>query len=585
MENKKRISLWHFTIVRSYVAIFAAFAFLTALTAFVSFSYARQEIGKEFVDIRQSTLAQVARQSGKSLGNLRTFGQRVAYDNELSRMIAEVGPEAEESVRAIINDLVTEYNYDRNVLMSDIYAMGYHGLYTSAYNTKDRTLEQLLETPVCAPLFNGDADMVFLPTEYEESGTGLLRYTFRMVFSVSDLVSGMEQGVIMLVVPEAALYRLYQTYLSAEDQMMIIDENGIVLSSFDKTQIGTSCSLNVRQLEELNAQEDVLDRIHEDQFWLYERITGTDWYLLNRQDVSQVFTTLGRVQRVMLLISFVVILLFLIVLVPVMRRMLNRVMGIRDAMAQVAGGDFSLQIATKNKDEFGSIETSFNTVVQTINESMEALREKERQKRMAELDFLRAQINPHLIHNTLTSIRFQLEMGKYTEAEEMLFSFSKLLRQTLSRSDEFVLLQDEISVVQNYAALQKYRYPEAFGMEYDLQPEAMEALVPTLILQPIVENALFHALGKSFVTICIRTRIEGGLLLVSVSDDGMGMSEETAHTVLERQATMNHVGLRNIHERLQVMFGEQYGLKIESTLGEGTTVAMTLPFTPGSKEM
>src|SRR5699024_4214318 len=125
----------------------------------------------------------------------------------------------------------------------------------------------------------------------------------------------------------------------------------------------------------------------------------------------------------------------------------------------------------EHSDEFGRIESEFNSMVAEIDRLIREVRQGEQQKRLAELDFLQAQINPHFIHNTLTSIRFMLEMGKVREAGEMIFYFSKLLRRTISRSNEFITLEEEVRTLEDYVNLQKFRYQDSFEASYDISPQ------------------------------------------------------------------------------------------------------------------
>jgi len=243
----------------------------------------------------------------------------------------------------------------------------------------------------------------------------------------------------------------------------------------------------------------------------------------------------------------------------------------------VVKGDLSVRIKVDGDDEFSRIEAAFNSMVEEINRLIDEARQSERQKHIAQMDFLQAQINSHFIHNTLTSIRFMLEMDQVREAGEMVFYFSKLLRQTLSRSTEFIPLREELDTLKSYVMLQSYRYQDTFEASFDFEEETLDASVPVLILQPVVENAIFHGAshGNSHIHICGFR--ENGNLILTVEDDGQGIPREKLGKILKKDASMNRVGLRNVHQRIQLIYGEKYGLSIDSRLGEGTLVRFTLP--------
>lgn len=292
------------------------------------------------------------------------------------------------------------------------------------------------------------------------------------------------------------------------------------------------------------------------------------------------FAPLNRVRNEALFSILLCTVLAVTALAITAKHIFRRVMRIRDKMGEVIAGDLTVRIPVERDDEFGNIESAFNSMVEQIGRLIEAVRQSEQQKRAAEMDFLHAQINSHFIHNTLTSIRFMLEMDKVREAGEMIFYFSKLLRQTLSRSSEFIPLRDEVDTLKSYVMLQHYRYQDVFEAAYDFPEDILEIDVPALILQPVVENAIFHGVGHAFTHIRISGRREGQTLVLIVEDDGVGMPEQVQRSVLHKDVPLNHVGLRNIHDRIQLNYGREYGLRVESQEGRGTKIIFTLPIYP-----
>lgn len=251
---------------------------------------------------------------------------------------------------------------------------------------------------------------------------------------------------------------------------------------------------------------------------------------------------------------------------------------IEQKMVLAAGGDFSARADVKQEDEFGQIADSFNIMVERIDQQVKKIREIEKGKRLAELDFLRAQINPHFIYNTLSSIRFYVEMNKSEKAGNMLLNFSKLLRRTLSRSEEFVPFADEAETIREYVNLQSMRYAGQFEFEYHIEEETLPCLIPNFITQPIVENAIFYSVGNADAArITYSAWIQDERFKIMIEDNGSGMSQEKIDEVLAKELNMNKVGVRNVKERIQLIYGEKYGLWIDSAPGKGTAVSLTLP--------
>ena len=219
---------------------------------------------------------------------------------------------------------------------------------------------------------------------------------------------------------------------------------------------------------------------------------------------------------------------------------------------------------------------------------MEQNVEEQRQKRKSELRALQAQINPHFLYNTLDSIIWMAEWGKTKEVVLMTSSLAKLLRRSISNQNELVRVEEEVEYTRSYLTIQKMRYKDK--LEYDIQvsPEVLGQKIPKLVLQPLVENAIYHGIkykeGKGIV------QIEGWIgqkeLILRISDDGIGMTEAQLEKIFEKRETdirKNGVGVLNVHERIQLYYGKDYGLRFSSTLGEGTVVEVRIPCEEGGK--
>ena len=215
---------------------------------------------------------------------------------------------------------------------------------------------------------------------------------------------------------------------------------------------------------------------------------------------------------------------------------------------------------------------------------MAAVREREGQKRQLEMNFLRAQINPHFLYNMLFSIRCTIEVGKSSQAAQMLSAFTDLLRSTLAVKAPLIPLQEELESTRKYLVVQKLRCGDKINYEFDVQPGTKNCLVPPLILQPLVENAIFHGLEAKpdADMLVISTAFKDGDLLLTVTDDGAGMGPEELAAVRERMSRPpekdgNSIGMANVHSRIRLNWGEPYGLTVDSTPEIGTTVTLRMP--------
>ena len=214
---------------------------------------------------------------------------------------------------------------------------------------------------------------------------------------------------------------------------------------------------------------------------------------------------------------------------------------------------------------------------------MEQNVEEQRQKRKSELKALQAQINPHFLYNTLDSIIWMAEWGKNKEVVTMTSSLAKLLRQSISNQNEMVRVEDEVEYTRSYLVIQKMRYKDKLEYDIVVEPKILDFRVAKLILQPLVENAIYHGIkykeGKGKVL--VEGFLRGSELILRITDNGIGMNEQRLAQIFEKRETdrkRNSVGVLNVHERIRLYYGKEYGLTFESVEGMGTKVEIHIPY-------
>ena len=208
---------------------------------------------------------------------------------------------------------------------------------------------------------------------------------------------------------------------------------------------------------------------------------------------------------------------------------------------------------------------------------------EQNERRKSELDALQSQINPHFLYNALDSITWMIEGERNDEAAFMISQLAKLFRISLSKGHTIISVKDDLQHAQSYMNIQRVRYKDAFSVTFDVEPELEKYCAVKLTLQPILENAINYGVDPmddcGEIRVCVRK--EGELLVLSVEDNGIGMSEEEVELLLtDNNRVPKHgsgVGLINIHNRLQILFGKEYGLVIESEPDEGTKVSIQIP--------
>lgn len=221
-----------------------------------------------------------------------------------------------------------------------------------------------------------------------------------------------------------------------------------------------------------------------------------------------------------------------------------------------------------------------------IQKLMEENTWEQEEKRKNELKALQSQINPHFLYNTLDSIIWMAESGKDQEVVLMTSALGKLLRQSISNEAEKVSIETEISYTRSYLTIQKMRYKDQLEYEIDIDEDIMKKEIVKLVIQPLVENSIYHGIkyldGKGMIW--ITGGIVGDDIVLSVRDNGVGIGKDTITKIFEGEMekksegrNRNHVGIYNVHNRLQLHYGKKYGLSYRSAPGLGTTVFITIP--------
>lgn len=293
-------------------------------------------------------------------------------------------------------------------------------------------------------------------------------------------------------------------------------------------------------------------------------------------------------KRLYLEIALVVILAVLLVYVMIRRSLrfgrsiTKPISNLCSRVQAIAEGDLVVHTPIQAKEyEIQTLSDGFENMVERLNELIEQNKQEQVRLRSAELALLQAQINPHFLYNTLDAIVWLTEMEKNEQAVEMVTSLSSFFRSSLSNGRDIITLREEEQHVRSYLEIQQVRYKDILEYKIEIDASLAEFQIPKLTLQPLVENALYHGikLKRGQGLILVKGEAVGSDIRLTVEDNGAGMDEECLKKV--RGAILHEqeigFGMSTVHERLQLLFGTEYGLEIDSRLGEGTRVTVKIP--------
>ncbi len=252
-----------------------------------------------------------------------------------------------------------------------------------------------------------------------------------------------------------------------------------------------------------------------------------------------------------------------------------------ESMKQVENGNLSVQVNIEQYDEVGLLGRSFNTMVRRLRNLLDSVIAKQQQLRQLELRTLQAQINPHFLYNTLDSVKWLAKLNQVPQIAVMVTQLGKLLRSSINNEHELVTVAESIVILESYLAIQTIRYNDQFTAEFQIEPEINQYQIPKLILQPIVENAIVHGFENKPGPrrLLIRGWKEQDRLNFAVCDDGIGMAPEKVDELNREIGISNSqqsIGIQNVKRRIQLYYGKEYRLTIQSELGQGTQVLLRM---------
>lgn len=281
---------------------------------------------------------------------------------------------------------------------------------------------------------------------------------------------------------------------------------------------------------------------------------------------------------VVLALSLLSLALSLVISEALARHITRPVSRLDKAIAKVKDGDLSIQVKVKTSDELGRLTESFNQMVKDLKRYLEDRVQRQKDLNETTLRLYQTQLNPHFLYNTLDTIKWSAKIHQIPEIAVLAENLAVILRKSIS-SKPFIPLREELETIDSYVEVQKIRFTGRFLCEKEIPDQLEECLVPKMILQPLVENAIIHGLeGCENGYICIYAGREGDVLNISITDDGRGMSPEILAWINspEPEKRDGHLGLYNIMRILKLYYGNEYGLKAEVT-EDGTTVTLRLP--------
>ena len=410
----------------------------------------------------------------------------------------------------------------------------------------------------------------------------------RNVISAVKAVKDSHNRILYYIVAETdekVFYDIYKGTLNLNNTICIVDEYGTIASSSERGQLGdTFMDAYKISAEDLESGLDKKVRLNNSDFMvLKKQIAGTNWWIVDMVPMKQMTEEVFWLRMVLGIFIFLMIILTIGLTWGLMIYFGKPIRQLEQCMTQVTKGSFSVHMDYQREDEIKVLADGFNMMVDDLKIYMKDLIYQQQLLRSAELKAMQAQIRPHFLYNTLESISYLSQMGENAKIKVLVRSLIGLLRMTIGDIRTTVSLQEELEGVKQYINIQNIRYGNTLKESIYAEPEIANCRILKLLLQPVVENAIIHGIapmGEPGVIMIYAGREEKGIC-IEISDNGIGMDEEEAQALLtdgKREGNFSGIGIANVQQRIQALYGKDYGLVILSRQGSGTTVTVHLPF-------
>ena len=310
----------------------------------------------------------------------------------------------------------------------------------------------------------------------------------------------------------------------------------------------------------------------------------TGWKIVSVMPVSELSAPFNQFRAFMIIIVTVSIFMIVFGNIIISKIVTEPIRRLENSLKSIEDGSLEAdEVYIGGSHEIRHLGRTIRSLVLQMRDLMDERVREQKEKRKSELNALQAQINPHFLYNTLDSVIWMIEAEKYQDAISMITSLASLFRISLSKGNNIITIKDEITHARNYLAIQKVRYKNKFEANIDIDPAIEDCVTIKLIIQPLIENAIYHAVGDldDEGIIDIKGYEKDGDIYIEVRDNGMGIPPETLANLLVEKTKSggkgSGIGLWNINQRINLYFKNDYGLTLESELDEGTVATIHLP--------
>lgn len=416
---------------------------------------------------------------------------------------------------------------------------------------------------------------------------GVTEDVFPIAKPIIGFDTGRYMGTVVLYMKENDLASMYlENITNQNDRFYIVNEHGEIISTQDKNELYQSFDedkyLGDYLLEEVYGDHSFIRKI--DGIQVLVTVTGFEklnWKIISITPLDEITNENKGITRLIVVFG-IICLFFAFAASYLLSYMISKpILKLVHIMNEIQSGNLQLRANFKAKDEIGMLGAGFNSLMDKISQLMDQIYNDQKLKRETEFKLLQSQIKPHFLYNSIETIISFIKLDLKDNAMKTAQYLAGFYRISLSKGNDIITIRNEILLIENYLSIQKLRYVEYLDYRMEIDEEIHPFQIPKLTLQPLVENSIYHGLKQkeSKGMLIIKGYKADNTVKIEVIDDGVGISEELMARLLSRSSNHQNsdFGLFSVDSRLKLLYGDQYGIRIESRVNEYTKVTVVLP--------
>ncbi len=576
------------SIFRKLLVSYLLFTLIpVGLISFFSFKASEQIVNVQVSQSNNHTLTQIEK-------NIESLIDQMIAEVNIYNQNTELEPYLKTADSGLVDHLknivfvetrMLKYSLTSPQLQQETILLGKNGtVYTNPPEQVHLTTENVSKYEWYQKMLHNPERIVWLDT-HPSFFPSQKEPVFTAVKSLQGSFFNHRYGILILSVKESCLYDIYKETIDKGHQVFIMDSRGTVISNSvrgnhePKIKSGEFLEL----ISNPNRDYQILSFKGIRYLCSYKKVEKMDWHIISTIPLSVLTQDIQSLKIKILLISLLCATCLIVAAVVISRRISLPFIKLCNRVKSTHLNKSLLAKESPPKDEISLLTTQYDNIIEELENTINHLINEQEQKRKAELHALQMQVNPHFLYNTLNSIKCLVWTEKTELIEPTINALIRLLEQTIHKGSELIPIEEELNNIRNYLYIQEIRTGNPIAVQYRIESELTHYKIPKLLLQPIIENAIFHGIElkntKGNIAIFISSIEER--IQIEIIDNGIGMDETTIKRLvtssLKPANRLNGIGVQNVSERLKLHFGQEYGVTIQSEIGIGTSVTVSLP--------